>query len=329
MKPEANSPLLVKRRNFLHLGAAVPLIAALPAEVLAKGQSAGIREPFLDLTTPMGNVEAIARIHGDTNPAATSYSWYFGRVTGWRPNEAAQDIMNVIGMGAVRMLPLENGPGYLMLRKELGFFTDLGTNAVLDQWTNPYNGETVTVDHIANPSINVELKPYVGGTGLYEEIEVRQRKPFQLPWFHVGDRLITEQHANLWVKNPLSPAIWKRESAGEMIAISDSNTFNVAQADLQNPDLTKVKSQGHWVHRRPWQPWMLMGQAEGFIEYNCVTGSAGGLDDLAQQIVELATERYPEFLIGATERTKAESSLARYIRTRKPAPFPDDGASKK
>jgi hypothetical protein len=69
-----------------------------------------------------------------------------------------------------------------------------------------------------------------------------------------------------------------------------------------------------------------MGQAEGFIEYNCVTGSAGGLDDLPGQIVELARERYPEFLVGATDRTKAESSLARYIRTRKPAPFSDDGA---
>lgn len=322
---------LVKRRSVLRWGAAVPFATSVPVmafvnstskteAVHAKDPSASLNGPYLDLETPMGNVEAIARIHGDINPAATSYSWYFGRVTGWRPGEAARDIMNIIGMGTVRILPREGGPGYLMLRKELGFFTDIETNTVLDDWTNPYNGEKVTVDHIANPAINAEIKPLVEGAGLYEEVKERAPTPFQLPWRLVGDRLITEQHAHLWVKNPLDPKIWKRESAGEMIAISDSNTFNVALSDVQNPSLTKIKSQGHWVHRRPWQPWMLMGQKPGFIEYNCVTGSASGLEDLPRQIVGLARSRFPDFLNAPTERAKPESSLARFMRTRKPAP---------
>lgn len=285
----------------------------------------GLTGPYLDLTTPQGNVEAFARISGDTDPAATSHSWYVGRVTGHRPGEAARDLMRIIGMGTVRMLPLKGRPGYQMLRKELGFFTDFETGDVLDRWTNPYTNEDVMVDHIANPSINAEIKPYLAETGLYEEVNPEKARPFLLDWTIVGDRAITERHANLWVKNPLDPAIWKRESSGPMIAISDSNVFNVSLSNLQNPDLTKVLSQGHWVHQRPWQPWMLMGQEEGFISYNCVTGSAGCLNDLPSQIVALARERFPDFLKAPTEVTKPESSLARYMRTRTPAPPRGEG----
>ena len=318
----------LSRRGFAFWGiAATASLAAGRANAVGRvHEIAGGKPligPYLDLTTPMGNVEAYARIVGDTDPTATSYSWYKGRVSGQRPGEAARDLMRIIGMGAVRLLPRKDGPGYIMLRKELGYFLDLETREVIDSWENPYSGEVVTVDHIANPSINVELKPYRGETGLYEEVEAVKSQPFLLDWSRVGDRILTENYADLWVRNPLDPVIWKRESSGPMIAINDSNSFNVSWDDLQNQALTKVPSYGYWVHRRPWQPWMLMGQAEGGISYVCATGSAASLDNLPAQIVSLARDRHPDYLIGATEVSKAESSLARFMRTRKPAPSPE------
>ncbi|WP_394728913.1 DUF1838 family protein [Altererythrobacter sp. GH1-8] len=316
---------ILSRRAFALSGVAATMAlssgrAVASAASSPRGELAGQSDLFVDLSTPMGNVEAYARIVGDTDPAATSYSWYAGRVSGQRPGEAARDLMRIIGMGTVRLLKRENGPGYMMLRKELGYFLDFETHEVIDRWENPYSGETVTVDHIANPSINIELKPYRGDIGLYEEVDKATSQPFLLNWTRVGDRVLTENYADLWVRNPLDPEIWKRESSGLMIAISDSNSFNVSWADLQNPALTKVSSYGQWVHRRPWQPWMLMGQAEGAISYICATGSAASLYDLPEQIVTLARERHPDFLEAPTEMTKGESSLARYMRTRTPAP---------
>lgn len=77
-------------------------------------------------------MEAYARIAGNIDPEATSYSWYSGRLIGVRPGGAGRNLMGIIGMGSVRILPLADQPGYQMLRKELGFFTDLSTGAVLD-----------------------------------------------------------------------------------------------------------------------------------------------------------------------------------------------------
>jgi hypothetical protein len=266
-------------------------------------------------------VEAYARIQGNIDPEKTSYSWYMGRVSGHRPNEAGRDLMGIIGMGAVRMLPLEGQLGYQMLRKELGFFTDLKTGAVLDAWANPYTGETTEVVHLANPAINAKIVPYRREQGLYEEVgKPNQTKPFLLNWKLVNGRAMAEQYGNLYVKNPMDPAVWKRESAGKFIQITDSNTFNAAIDDLQNPALTKVESFGSWTHSRPWQPWMLMGQAPGGIRYTCFTGSARTLENMPEQIVALARARFPDFLTAPTQIKPPESSLARYMRTRSPAP---------
>lgn len=226
--------------------------AALAAPLRAGGQGAtslsgpSLSGPLLDLSTPQGNALAYARIQGNLDPAVTSYSWYAGRVSGHRPGEAGRDLMGIIGMGAVRLLPLEGGSSWMMLRKELGFFTDLGSGDVIDRWRNPYTNEDVEVVHLANPAINAPIRPYELQQGLYESVgKPEDAKPFILPWRQVGDRLMTERYAHVRARNPLDPKVWQRESSGEFITISDSNSFNVSLADLQNPALTKVESFGN------------------------------------------------------------------------------------
>jgi len=307
------------RRTLLSASVVGAAAMALPARAALNTAPLSLTGPYLDLTTPEGNARAYARMQGSLDPTVTSYSWYSGRVTGQRPGEAARDLMGIIGMGAVRMLPQDDGKSWMMLRKELGFFTDLETGEVIDRWVNPYLNEEVEVVHLANPAINAPIKPYVLEQGLYETIGKKaDAKPFMLKWLQVGDRVMTEMHAHIKAKNPLDPALWKRESSGSTVTISDANSFTVLLADLQNPDLLKVESVGNWVHSRPYQPWMMMGQAPGNIQYTCFTGSSATLDHMPRQIVSLARERFPDFLQAPTKITKAESSLARYMRTRTP-----------
>jgi hypothetical protein len=306
----------LNRRSLFATGLAASAALALPARAASR------TGPLLDLATPQGNALAYARIQGNLDPKATSYSWYAGLVSGHRPGEAGRDLMGVIGMGAVRLLPLDDDYGWMMLRKELGFFTDIESGEVIDRWTNPYTSENVEVVHLANPAINAPIRAYERQQGLYETVgKPEDQKPFLLDWRQVGDRIMTERHAHIRAKNPLDPKVWLRESSGEFISISDSNSFNVSLEDLQNPALTKVESFGNWTHNRPWQPWMLMGQSEGHIQYTCFTGSAASLASMPAQIVSLARARFPDFLEAPTEVTKAESSLARYMRTRKPQPL--------
>ncbi len=196
------------------------------------------------------------------------------------------------------------------------------TGDIVDDWTNPYTGERVEVMHIANASVSRSIEPVVRDSGFYDDpVKAKEsERPFVLPWQRAGDRLFVEQHINLWANNPLDPAVWKRESSGPMIQVSDMMSFNVRLSDVRNPELTSLENWGSWVHVKPWQPWMLMGTAPGHCLYNCFTGSADTLDDVPADIVAAVRARFPEFQTPPTERGKSEPSLIRFMREREPAP---------
>lgn len=285
--------------------------------------SPSLRGPLLDLTTPAGNVLAMARMTGDTDPTRTKHGWYEGRLMGVRPGEAARDLCGIIGLSSQRLVSQDNDRGWLLLQKECGFFTDLETGRVLERWTNPYSNESVEPFHIANDAVNRSIEPVVRDQRFYESAAGVQpaERPYVLPWRVAGDRVFVEQSVHVWAKNALDPATWPRESSGPQIQVSDMLSYNLRVADLQNPALTALEYWGHWVHVRPWQPWMLMGTTPGHCLYSAFTGSARTLEHAPAHIVAIARERFPAFLLPPTERKKSEPSMIRYMRERKPVPL--------
>jgi hypothetical protein len=209
-----------------------------------------------------------------------------------------------------------------VVRRECGYYYDLKTGETVDRWVNPYTDETVEVLHIANPQINAPLEPVVRAAKLYDDpVEAaKPPAPFLLDWTVAGDSVFTEQRSHLWAKNPLDPNIWKRESSGPMIRITDSTAFVLKLSELQNKALTTLSHTGTWVHSRPWQPFMLMGQAEGSCMFRCFTGSASKLDDLPQDIVKLVDKCNPDFLDAPKKIEPSVPGLVRFMRDRKPAP---------
>lgn len=321
----------LSRRQLLAAGSGGAALLALQPAMAREGASgpvpASLEAGDLDLGTGEGNARLMARIAGNTDPAATKHGWYRGRIMGVAPGGAVRDLLGVMGMSSQRLEPLEDRPGWSLLQKEVGFFFDLATGEIVDKWANPYTGETVEVMHIANPSVSRDIEPVVRDSGFYDDPEKAKavETPYLLPWQRAGDRLFVEQHMHFWAKNPLDPAIWQRESSGEMLQVSDMISYNVRYSDAANPELTSLENWGSWVHVRPWQPWMLMGTAPGHCLYNCFTGSADVLDDIPEDIVAATRARFPEFLQAPTKRGKSEPSLVRFMRERTPAPVSDNG----
>jgi hypothetical protein len=288
---------------------------------------AGLRGPALDLTTADGNVTAMAKLAADLDLSRTKHGWYEGVLIGVAPGGASRDLVGVKGMSSQRLVKLPGRPGWLVLQKEVGFFTDLDTGRVLDVWRNPYTNEDVEPFHIANPAVNRPIEPVVRDTRFYDTVagSEPQERPFVLDWRTAGGRAFVETRSHVWARNPLDPAVWVRESAGPFVQVTDAMSYGVALADLQDPARTSAPYWGHWVHWRPWQPWMLMGTAPGGCLYSATTGSASSIDELPQHIVEVTRERAPEFLVVPVEARRSEPSLVRYQRERKPAP-PRPGA---
>jgi len=312
----------MNRRNLLMQGFGFSALLAMP--VTRATEIGAVKDspvgPF-DLTTPQGNVIALAKMTGTLQPGAHKHGWYSGVLMGVVPGEAVRDLVGIVGMSSQRLRFVPERNGYQLLQKECGFFLDLDSGEIIDRWRNPYLNEWVEPFHIANPAVNRWILPVVAEERFYDRTDGSrpEPKPFILPWQRAGDRLMLEQRVHFWAKNPLDPAIWKRESSGAEIQVSDAMSYNTSFAALADPSTQSVDYVGHWVHVRPWQPWMLMGNRAGHCLYSATTGSAASLADVPAHIVELTRERHPDFLEPPVEVKPSEPSMIRYMRERKPA----------
>ncbi|MBU6378298.1 MAG: DUF1838 domain-containing protein [Gammaproteobacteria bacterium] len=304
-------------------------LAVLGAPVLAGAADAAAVSPpgaktrdELDLSTAAGNVTAMAKLTATLAADGYKHGWYSGVLMGVVPGEAVRELVGVIGMSTQRLRPAPEQGGYQLLQKECGFFTDLATGKVLERWTNPYLNEIVEPFHIANPAVNRWILPQVKEERFYDRVDGKEppSRPFILPWQRAGDRLMLEQRTHFWANNPLDPAVWKRESSGARIQVSDCMSYNARWSELADPRRDSVEYDGHWVHVRPWQPWMLMGDRPGHCLYSAITGSALNASSVPPHIFELVRERLPDFLLPPAEVRKSEPSMIRFMRERKPAP---------
>ena len=296
------------------------LAALLDTPIL---RAAGRDEPSgstFDLTTAAANVIAMAKITATLAPNGFKHGWYSGVLMGVVPGEAVRELVGVIGMSTQRLRAVPEQGGYQLLQKECGFFTDLATGEVLDRWVNPYLNEAVEPFHIANPAVNRWILPTVKEERFYDRVDGKDppMRPFILPWRRAGDRLLLEQRTHFWANNPLDPKVWKRESSGDRIQVSDCMSYNLRFSELADPKRPTVDYEGHWVHVRPWQPWMLMGSLPGHCLYSAMTGCATTESGIPAEILRIVKERLPEFLVPPDEVRKSEPSMVRYMRERKP-----------
>lgn len=309
----------INRRDWVQgFGLSALLAAPVLASATRSQPSSAIAD--LDLASPEGNVRAMAKLTATLEPGGFKHGWYTGVLMGVVPGEAVRELVGIVGMSTQTLRPVPEQGGYQLLQKECGFFTDLVTGGVLDRWTNPYLNEPVEPFHIANPAVNRWILPRVKEERFYDRVEgqVALDKPFILPWQRAGERVFLEQRTHFWANNPLDPTVWKRESSGPRIQVSDMMSYSASAAELADPARPSVAYSGHWVHVRPWQPWMLMGAHPGHCLYSAMTGS-GPTHEVPEAILALVRERRPDFLHPPSEVRRSEPSMIRFMRERKPS----------
>jgi Protein of unknown function (DUF1838) len=327
------------RRELITIGAAgaagiafgaSPVLAKLPAKAPRTPLNRSLKGDFLDLTTTAGNREAYARIMGDTDMRSTKYGWYSGMVHGVRPGEKIVDLFGFSGFSCARLIPQEPGAdrGYKKILREVGFYTDLKTGEVLEEWTNPYLNETVKVVPIANDPFNHTITDFHYAPPTYGGLNsaIPPKRPFLLDWTRRGDTLNLARRINLFYPSALQPDKWPRESSGKFNQVTEIFLFQIDWNEMQNPKQTAVGTQGSWSRVTPWLPWMLMGPTPGHCIYSCFMGSGDTLELADPKIVDYAKKHYPKYL-EAPDRWEEPSlsSLEWYARQQTPAKLPADG----
>jgi hypothetical protein len=326
------------RRDFLNqigMGTASAAAFAATGSAMAAAPPAGLADksitgPYLNLLeSSEANMTAYARLQGNLDPSKTKYGWYKGMVSAVMPGKVVQDLFMMEGFSCARLLPMEDGPGYHKVLREVGFYREQRfgrAGKIMNEWRNPLTKETVPVVPIANDPFNYDISPFFPEPPNYGGLNAGKpfpKIPLKLPWepqiYNNNARLDTR--INLYYKNALDPATWPRESSGTMNRVTEIFQYNIDLDDLQDPDQTTTKYHGTWARITPWLPWLLMGQTPGHCIYTCYMGSVDSLDLLPEDLVAAADALDAKYLEAPTEvYGPSLSSLERYALEQTPAP---------
>lgn len=82
----------------------------------------------------------------------TYYEWY-GEMFSQVPGERQKLLFNVVGMNVAKCF--KRGDKVYQTTREIQMYVDPYTGKIVDQWTNPWTGETIPVMHVANSPVQV------------------------------------------------------------------------------------------------------------------------------------------------------------------------------
>jgi hypothetical protein len=314
-----------ERRELLRLaagllpGALVSTSIGQAAPVTGTAAMGATASAHFDPSSPKDNLEAFLRMTRSLDPTQTSVGWYGGRVFSViGDKQIIRPLFDVEGFGIGRTEPRPDG-SYRAFWREVGYYKDLASGKILDTWHNPLTDETVEVYPINNDPVNSVLKPeFTMGFGATRDQHVETMK-FLLPWNFMGPNAMAAFDVNLDWKSPLDPAVWKRESPGERVRVSEYQLWRVDRRELEDPSIPSIKTYGSWNRISTWLPWMLLGQREGHLFYRSHTLKLDRVEDLPPDILAYTEKRWPKYLSAPTEWVEPNvSSYEVYARDHRP-----------
>ena len=208
----------------------------------------------IDFTDPRENVEAIARIFGDTSGLPT-YEYIVGRVDGVVEGQLSKPLMRYQAVRLREFRPRAGGQWHTMYRGVI-LFTDLKSDAVIDSFTNPYTAATDKVVHFRTALGEAIYAPEgaIAPPGFVGESD--KLRPYVLPWTFSGDDAVVEYDERV---------SYVRPTDGARRVDNAVYRYMVSRAELEDRRKTSVDHRMMWSTELNWFTWMRMGDRPGHI----------------------------------------------------------------
>ncbi|MCS7002376.1 MAG: DUF1838 domain-containing protein, partial [Dehalococcoidia bacterium] len=142
----------------------------------------------IDLSNPVDSLNSFIRARVSATPEEVVF-WFAGNVYSFVEGERSRHLFQFEGYNIGRSRKVEGG--WQMLTKECVFYKDPVTGEILEEWNNPWTGETVQVVHVLNDPVNQHL--------MLES----PRGPWQLPYTELGDDVYFSTDVFLKYPSPL------------------------------------------------------------------------------------------------------------------------------
>lgn len=255
------------------------------AALLAVGSTTMART--LDPSVPEDAVEISKRLQcGVSADEPAVYHWS-GNIYGRSPGVRDKLLFKGEGMNIRRCVEVEDaerGTGWRLISREIMLMLDPTTGEVVDEWENPYTGETVPVMQIHNDPVNSRGATFPRGAdgSPYKMGTLRESGPYVFIPFEVP----------LFYPNPLAGDY--QPYVGNMYHAMEIFDFAALKSDLYDSSKPTAYPMISWVRISPWAPWMEMGGRPGQMVFNAMGQKLpGGFEELPDVLKNEIRENYP------------------------------------
>jgi hypothetical protein len=234
----------------------------------------------------MDSVQALRRIEcslQDGQPAVFGWNGYvYSRVPGEPDRQLfAVDGMNIRQCGTVN--DPDKGAGFRMVSKEILLYRDPTTGEVLEQWENPWTGESVRVLHVANDPVN---RPSVFATDHNDQ-------PFSQPFVVNGNHWWLTLTIPLLYNDPLGGQY--QQYVGGKYHVTEMFNFMGDTDDLAKDAGDTVNVRIGWVRISGWLPWMKMGDRTGDLYFHTAGHKLESYEQLPDVLKNQIATNYPGY----------------------------------
>jgi hypothetical protein len=226
---------------------------------------------------------------GTTEAGVTRYGMWEGKLYSRAPGEKDRHVFNVVGIN-VRQCEAhqdpQRGAGFRSVSREVMVYLDPVTDAVIDQWRNPWTGATVEVIHVANDPVNMRSPTFerkADGTPLTVSLRRYQ------------DTLVSSREIPLFYTNPLG-GDYQDYVGGSYHAMEIFNTYYRAEDFLDERRTRIGESRISWQRISNWLPWMKMGDRPGIMIFNATGYSTFDRARIPERLLTVLRARFPEYL---------------------------------
>jgi hypothetical protein len=227
----------------------------------------------LDLDSPAGRFKAYMLMRGALDGQVV-IGFVSGRYYGIVGSEL-KPLYGVAGATFSRYRARADG-AYDGVGYELAFFTDLETGEALDEFHNPYTGETVSVPVTMLEPADLLIKPSL-------EIVIPKAPPGYSGYDRVVSSLVS------------GPDVWF-PGATTAFHYNEVLSIHATRAELETPGVTHVRALTGYSSVVTWRPWLKMGDRPGHLMGTGAGRYGATMDELPANWRAAAAKHRPDIL---------------------------------
>lgn len=227
------------------------------------------------------------KVRSALDGSSTFLTWS-GSIYAFIPGEKKKLLFKIVGMSVSRCIATEEG-SWDFTSRELNYYLDPNTEEILHKWENPWNGEVVTVVHVANNPVQGNFK------GKFPAKVDGENTTFAFDLFPTYPNILAEDEKFA----EYSP--YPTYQAVELFKLT------VPTAELYNPEIVSVsKLLLSWDRIGPWLPWMKMGNYPGQLIYSASGSKVKRFAELPQLLQDEINTRVPLYKEAAKSKLDTE-----------------------